>query len=236
MKNSTSAPGLIIIPIAIGVAGVLSMTVTARLLQNGKLPMWMISPHEIVNFTFTMQLMILPLSFIAVALIHQYNKENFKTFFRFKIKSEEAEGNWNSMGTVIAIAFTLGNALLMSISVTAQNGLINGTFFKLIPMVLLLSATNAWSEEIFSRLVIVAGLDGKLKPDTICLISAIIFGVPHFFGTPSGLFGIIASGLLGWFLAKSVIETKSLGWALLIHFLQDIVIFGSGAMIIAGNQ
>ena len=47
---------------------------------------------------------------------------------------------------------------------------------------------------------------------------------------------IITSGFLGWLLAKSVIETKGLGWALLIHFLQDVVIFGAGAMIIAGQQ
>ncbi|MDZ4714742.1 MAG: hypothetical protein SH819_04660 [Cytophagales bacterium] len=60
-----------------------------------------------------------------------------------------------------------------------------------------------------------------------------MFGLPHFFGTQNGVFGVIMSGLLGWLLAKSVIETKSLGWALLIHFLQDVVIFGAGAMIVA---
>lgn len=124
----------------------------------------------------------------------------------------------------------------MSISVTSQNGVINHTFFTLLPLVLLFSATNAWYEEIFSRFVIVAGLHGKIKPIAICWISAIIFGVPHFFGTPSGLFGVIMSGLLGWLLAKSVLETKGLGWALFIHFLQDVVIFGAGAMIIAGQH
>jgi hypothetical protein len=49
----------------------------------------------------------------------------------------------------------------------------------------------------FSRFVIAAGLDGKLKPVVICRISP--------------------------------------GWALLIHFVLDIVIFGAGAMIIAGK-
>ena len=58
----------------------------------------------------------------------------------------------------------------------------------------------------------------------------------HYFGTPSGIFGVVMSGLMGWLLAKSVIETRGLAWALLIHFLQDVVIFGAGAMIIAGND
>jgi membrane protease YdiL (CAAX protease family) len=113
---------------------------------------------------------------------------------------------------------------------------VNETFYKLIPLVLLFAATNAWTEEILSRFVIVAGLHGKLSPDAICWISSIIFGLGHFFGTPNGIFGVIASGILGWLLAKSVFETKSLGWALLIHFLQDVVIFGAGAMTLAGQQ
>jgi hypothetical protein len=44
------------------------------------------------------------------------------------------------------------------------------------------------------------------------------------------------AGLMGWILAKSMIETKALGWALFIHFFQDVVIFGGGAMIIAGTR
>jgi hypothetical protein len=57
----------------------------------------------------------------------------------------------------------------------------------------------------------------------------------HFFGTPSGIFGALMAGLMGWLLARSMLETKSLGWALFIHFLHDLVIFGGGAMIIAGT-
>jgi uncharacterized protein len=181
-----------------------------------------------------MQMMVLPISFMAMAFIYLYNREGFKTFFRFTLPKNN---NWNFYGPMMAFSFTLGTALFMTISVTSQNGLMNESFFGLVPLVLLFSATNAWSEEIFSRLVIVVGLNGKINPITICWISGIVFGIPHFFfGTPSGLFGIIMSGMLGWFLAKSVIETRGLGWALFIHFLQDVVIFGAGAMIIAGQH
>jgi membrane protease YdiL (CAAX protease family) len=78
----------------------------------------------------------------------------------------------------------------------------------LLPLVLLFAATNAWSEEIISRFVIVAGLYGKLSPSVICWISAVIFGGPHFFGTPSGIFGVMMAGLMGWILAKSMLEQK----------------------------
>jgi membrane protease YdiL (CAAX protease family) len=98
---------------------------------------------------------------------------------------------------------------------------------------LLLAATNAWSEEIFARFVIVAGLHDTLSPVGACWISAVLFGAAHFQGTPSGPFGMIITGLLGWVLAKSVVDTKGIGWALIIHFLGDVVIFGSGAMVLA---
>lgn len=222
-----SKAGNIVVPVLIGLAGLLSMTLLAYLLDTGTLPKWQISPYEIVNLTFTMQVMVLPLSFVALGSMYFLNKENFKTFFRAGFKS-----SWNLYGLLIAITFTAGNALMMS----AVHGTVNNTFFSLVPYVILFSATNAWSEEIFSRFVIVAGLHGKLKPGVICYISAIIFGLPHFFGTPSGITGVIMSGLLGWFLARSVIETRGMGWAFLIHFLQDLVIFGAGAMIIAGNN
>jgi membrane protease YdiL (CAAX protease family) len=219
------------VPIIIGVGGLLWMALIAYLLRSETLPLWRISPYKIVNLTFTMQLMVLPVSFIALGLMYLYDRAVFKKFFRAGFR----EDNWNFYGPVVAISFTAGTALMMSFGVTSQNGTTNSTFVSLIPLVVFFSATNAWSEEIFSRFVIVAGLNGKLSAGTICLVSAIIFGLPHFFGTPSGVSGVIMAGILGGILAKSVIDTKGLGWALGIHFLQDLVIFGAGALIIAGQ-
>lgn len=222
----------IVVPILIGLVGLATMSIIAYLLQNDTLAIWKISPYRMVNLTFTMQAMVLPVSFIALGLVYAYDRQNFKTFFRAGFR----KNSYTSIALLIAILFTAGNALLMSSAVMSENGSLNKTFYSLLPMVILFSATNAWSEEIFSRFVIVAGLNGKLKPEVICWISAIIFGLPHFFGTPSGIPGVIMSGLLGWLLARSVIETKGIGWALLIHFLQDLIIFGAGAMIIAGQS
>lgn len=205
----------------------------AQLLDNGILPVWNITENKLVNLTFTTQFMVLPMSFVALIASYFYDKENFKIFFRFSFKSPDK--TWDLYGPLVAIGFTLGNVMMMSFGVISQNGVMNETFFLLLPLVILFSITNAWSEEIFSRFVIVSGLHGKMKPETICFISAAIFGLGHIMGTPSGPFGVVASGALGWFLARSVVDTRSLGWAWLIHFLQDVVIFGSGAMIIAGN-
>lgn len=224
------------VPILISTSGLLSIALLAHFLQKGSFSLWMISSYPMVNLTFTIQILALLISFIALGLMYLYNKKSFKKFFRLGLSSSGKNNSWNIYGPTVAAAFTIGTIMLMSAGVIPQKGSVNHSFFALLPLVLLFSLTNAWSEEILSRFVIVAGLDGKLNPVTICWLSGIIFGVAHLQGTPNGLFGVIASGTLGWFLAKSVIETKGLGWALLIHFLQDLVIFGAGAMIIAGQE
>jgi uncharacterized protein len=224
----------IIIPIVVGSCGIFAMSYIGYLLRED-VALLTISEFKVVNYTFTMQLYVLPLSFVAILFVFVYDRNAFRSYFRFTLKSKDTESTWASFGPIITIAFAMGLAALMSFEVMASKGTMNSTFFQIFPLVLLFAATNAWTEEILSRFVIVAGLSGKVQPNTICLISAVMFGLPHFFGTPSGLFGVITSGILGWMLAKSVIETKSLGWALLIHFVMDVIIFGSGAMIIAGS-
>jgi membrane protease YdiL (CAAX protease family) len=213
--------------------GISLAAAVGRLLGSGTIPVWTISENMEINFSFTLQVMVLVVSFAAIGFVYFFDKTSFKTFFR--LRTSRAENDWNTLGPVVAIAFTLGTTMYMSFAVASKHGVVNGQFWKLLPLVLLFAATNAWSEEILSRFVIVAGLHGRLSPPVICWISSVIFGVPHFFGTPSGIFGVMMAGLMGWILAKSMLETKALGWALFIHFLQDVVIFGGGAMIIAAT-
>jgi membrane protease YdiL (CAAX protease family) len=72
---------------------------------------------------------------------------------------------------------------------------------------------------------VVVVLKDIIKDKTIPLISAGIFGVAHYWGNPGGLLGILAAVFLGWVLSKSILETKGIFWAWLIHFQQDVIIF-----------
>ena len=42
---------------------------------------------------------------------------------------------------------------------------------------------------------------------------------------PYGIIGVVMATLLGWFLGRSVLETRGIFWAWGIHFLQDVAIF-----------
>jgi hypothetical protein len=108
------------VPISISVGGLLAVSLLAKSLQNGAIPLWVISTNKLLNFTYTMQLMVLPISFVAMALIYFYNKKNFKTFLRLKIDSTNTsaeKNNWKLLGPIVAVAFTLGTVSYMSIGV-----------------------------------------------------------------------------------------------------------------------
>lgn len=60
----------------------------------------------------------------------------------------------------------------------------------------------------------------------IAILSGLIFGIPHHFGTPGGI--------LGAAMAKSVMETRGIFWAWFIHFLQDVVIFAALFSVVLG--
>ncbi|HTF17125.1 MAG TPA: CPBP family intramembrane glutamic endopeptidase [Chryseolinea sp.] len=228
----------LLLPIAVSALGLLMVAYLGYLLQEGYLPLVEISRFKLVNFTFTMQLCGVIVSLAGMLALFVFDHAAFRIFFRFRFRlssPDDAASTWAMLGPALLIIFSLGAIAMMSFNVTANNGTVNETFFLLLPLVLIFAATNAWTEEILSRFILVAGLSGKLPSTTICWISAVIFGFGHVRGTPSGVFGVIITGTLGWLLAKSVIETKSLGWTLLIHFFMDVVIFGAGAMVLAGS-
>jgi hypothetical protein len=101
--------------------------------------------------------------------------------------------------------------------------------------VLLFSFTNSFSEEVVYRLGVIVPLVGSVDTAYILLISAVAFGAPHLRGMPNGIVGALMAGLLGWLLAKSVVEINGIFWAWFIHFLQDIVIFSAFVMAAANT-
>lgn len=101
------------------------------------------------------------------------------------------------------------------------------TILNVLPFSIAFALSNSFVEESITRLGLVIVLKDRLKDKTIPLISALLFGAVHYWGNPGGFAGVLASGFLGWFLAKSILETKGIFWAWLIHFMQDLIIFSA---------
>lgn len=94
-----------------------------------------------------------------------------------------------------------------------------------LPWAVATSALNAANEEFQFRSVLLARLRNVVSPREAFLLAAVLFGVGHYFGQPSGWGGVFLAGFAGWIWAKSMVETRGFACAFATHFVQDLVIF-----------
>jgi membrane protease YdiL (CAAX protease family) len=97
---------------------------------------------------------------------------------------------------------------------------------SLVPLAIATSLINAANEEFQFRSVLLARLKNIVPPREAIFLTALAFGVGHFFGQPSGWGGALMAVIGGWAWAKSMIETRGFTCAFATHFVQDMVIFG----------
>jgi hypothetical protein len=95
----------------------------------------------------------------------------------------------------------------------------------ILPSILFYAGLNAFNEEITYRAPMLATLEPVSGSKHALWMAAYFFGISHYFGTPGGIVGGIASIFMGWILGKAMLETRGLVWAWWIHFLSDVVIF-----------
>jgi membrane protease YdiL (CAAX protease family) len=101
-----------------------------------------------------------------------------------------------------------------------------------IPAILIAAAITAFAEEFGFRSVPLARLGPVVGPGQAILMAAGLFGLLHYFGDPGGPPGVLLAGYLGWWAAKSMIDTRGFVWAFSLHFLGDIIVYTFLAMSI----
>ena len=133
--------------------------------------------------------------------------------------------SWLGIGLTFLPIMATVTAVTLWLQVGRGSGATGSMVVFAFPIALGLSITNALSEELIFRLCITEALSPLASMTVISLISAVIFGLPHWFGNPGKIPGVVLAGFMGWFLALSVMQTQGLGWAVAIHWAQDVVIF-----------
>ena len=131
---------------------------------------------------------------------------------------------WTKIGTIFATVIATGTlAYLLLSSPPSSEMLVEA--LPLIPSALLIAVINAFIEEFTLRAAPLSELWSPLGKQQALMITTVFFGLGHFYGVPAGVVGVLLAGFLGWFLGKSMLETKGFFWAWLIHFLSDAFIF-----------
>jgi hypothetical protein len=95
----------------------------------------------------------------------------------------------------------------------------------LLPVVLLFAAMNSFNENFAYRASLLSQLLPAVGKQHGLLLTVALFALGHFYGMPPGVLGLLLFGLLGWLLAKSMLETKGFLWAWVIQFPLDVLVF-----------
>lgn len=222
-----------LIPIALTVLFTGSLLYATQLSKKLNI---VVSGNSYINLQFGYQILLLLIALLSIFTTFLLNKENFAQYFSLGQISAVGEelhlfgikqgDSWLKTGLSLCFTISMITAVFLYFQLKQINpswaALQSGIFW-----ILLFSLTNSFGEEMIYRLGIVSTLKGLIAPTTIFLISAILFGIPHFAGMPNGIIGATLAGLLGFILAKSMYETNGFFWAWTIHFIQDVLIFST---------
>jgi membrane protease YdiL (CAAX protease family) len=130
---------------------------------------------------------------------------------------------WTVFGPALLVVF--GVALPLFLYFTVYPDFTNyGRILRCLPWILVVAILNAANEEFQFRSVLLAHLRNVVSPAEAAALTAVLFGLGHYYGQPSGPLGVVMAGIAGWFWARSMIETRGFVWAFFIHLVQDIVI------------
>lgn len=185
-----------------------------------------------LNNMFLYQGVMLILTLIFLALLFVLFSNKFRTFARLgdlRADPDPVEwlaigekDTWLNVGITFAVIVSVATSIFMFTSIEGDLSRLNLGYLGI---VLILALSNSFIEEAIIRFGVVVNLYGIVPDRYVAIVSGLIFGIPHYFGTPGGPVGAVMALFMGWFLAKSVIETRGIFWAWFIHFLQDVIIF-----------
>lgn len=145
---------------------------------------------------------------------------------------DEGKISWGRLSIISALLIATGTFLLTLLTVTGFSVPSTlGRLPPLLPLIVLLALVNSLSEGVVYRSAVLGPLRDTLPKDHLVLVAATFFGIAHYYGAPGGIVGVTMSGLLGWYMCRSMCETKGFLAAWTIHFFQDVVIFSTVAVL-----
>jgi len=195
--------------------------------------MWLSHPSFNINMLAN-QFLRLMVTLVMIAALFMIKKKREAFFLTPGDTNAEAEPvqwlgikpgeRWDRLGRNFAFILSLGTlAFLVFAGRPPLDIVVRALPF--LPFLLIAAVLNAFNEEMAYKASFLSVLEPVVGKHQALLLVAAYFGIGHFYGVPYGLIGVLMAGFLGWFLGKSMLETRGLFWAWFIHFVQDVLIF-----------
>jgi hypothetical protein len=131
---------------------------------------------------------------------------------------------WKQVGRNFSVILSLGTLTFLILAGRPPLDIVIRAL-PFLPAILLAAMLNAFNEEMTYKASFLSVLEDVVGRHQALYLMAAYFGIGHFYGIPYGVIGVLMAGFLGWFLGKSMLETRGMGWAWFIHFWQDVLIF-----------
>lgn len=129
---------------------------------------------------------------------------------------------WTRFGRNYAV---ISLAIILVFMIPALQPSLRNFSIGLLLFAALCAALNSFAEEFLYRAAFLPQVLPLFGKSASLLLVPIWFGLAHYFGVPSGFTGVIITAIGGWFFAKSMIETRGIGWAWFLHFLADFAVY-----------
>jgi len=133
--------------------------------------------------------------------------------------------SWIEMTLRFSAIFGFGTAVFLVLAVKPEVGRLLENLYVL-PFVMVIAALNAFNEEFILRAVPLSILSKSVGDENALFLTTSFFSLGHYYGVPYGFTGVLLSGFLGWFIGKSILETRGFLLAWFAHFIPDLVVFG----------
>jgi membrane protease YdiL (CAAX protease family) len=158
---------------------------------------------------------------MAVLVLFGYRRQEF-------FVSSGAHGKlWIGSGVVAALAVGLMVVYLQTPVAEAKG---SSGAIRYLPLALVLAAMNSFAEEMLYRGVLFGPLLRLVTTNQAISMTAVLFGIAHYHGTPSGFPGMGLTFIAGWVFGLAMVETRSILLPWLLHFVPDAVIFVTSAL------
>ena len=209
-------------------AGMLALLIFLAVFFWNALPAWMSRQAWFPDpsgyaAAFIMQTPKLVAAFVMMAVLALlgYRRQEF-------FLSSGAHGKlWIGIGVIAALA--MGLTMVVYLQTTAGTKGSAGEIRYLL-LALVLAAMNSFAEEMLYRGVLFGPLLRHVTANQAISMTAVLFGIAHYHGTPSGFPGMALTFIAGWVFGLAMVETRSIVLPWFLHFVPDAVIYVTSAL------
>jgi membrane protease YdiL (CAAX protease family) len=139
------------------------------------------------------------------------------------LRWRDRELRWTILGPIVLPLIT-GVLIVQLLFTVGPNPALAEKAVAALPLALIFAVINPIAEEVRYRCILFAQGVPLFGSVQLLAMTTVVFAFGHWFGHPSGPTGVVLAALAGATWGWSILSTRGIGWAWIIHGVQDLVI------------